>query len=128
VSVGIVLTHVVAILGNGFVRGQPFKPDVVVVMQAGLIVIDEDGSGDMHGIYKAKAFFYFTLAQALLYLGADVDQRPSGRNLKPQLFSITFHYVCLQADCKVQFEPRDSRPILTKEWYCIRRVSANQKA
>ena len=33
-------------------RSQAFQPGVVVLVQAGFIIVDEDGSGNVHGIYQ----------------------------------------------------------------------------
>ena len=49
-GIGVILADVVAIPGDRGVGGQVFQPDLVVVMQPGLIVIDEDAGGDVHGI------------------------------------------------------------------------------
>ena len=44
--VGIVLIAVVAVLAGRGVGSQPLQPDFVVLMQAGLVVVDENRSGD----------------------------------------------------------------------------------
>ena len=49
-GVGVVFPHVVAVLGDWCMGGQLLQPDLVAVMQPGLIVIDEDAGGDVHGI------------------------------------------------------------------------------
>ena len=50
-GVGIVLPHVVALLGHRGVGRQLFQPDVVVVVQARFVVIDEHAGGDVHGVH-----------------------------------------------------------------------------
>jgi hypothetical protein len=41
-GVGVVFTGIMTVLRNGFVRGELFEPHIIVVMQSGLVVIDED--------------------------------------------------------------------------------------
>jgi hypothetical protein len=91
VGVGVVLTHVVAILGDGLMRSQPFQPDLVVMMQTCFIVVDKHGGSDVHGIAEHKTFSDPTFSQALFNLGSDVDQGSPRRYLKPEFFAITFH-------------------------------------
>jgi hypothetical protein len=42
VGVGVVFTHIVTILGNRFMGRQFFEPDVIVVVQPGFVVVDEN--------------------------------------------------------------------------------------
>jgi hypothetical protein len=72
-------------------RGQLFKPFLIVTMQSRFVIVDEDGSGDMHGIHQQKAFGNAAFSQASLDLGSDVDKPPSAWDVKPQLFSERFH-------------------------------------
>jgi hypothetical protein len=83
VRICIVLAHVVTVVRNRFVRGQPFEPNVVVMVQSRLVVIDEDGGGDVHGIDQAEAFFYAALPQTLVDLRRNVDKGPSGGDFEP---------------------------------------------
>jgi len=41
VGIGVVLADIVAILRYGFMRGQLCQPDVIIMMQAGFIVVYE---------------------------------------------------------------------------------------
>ena len=74
---------VVAIIGNRLVRGKFLQPLLVILMQAGLVVINEDGSGDVHGIHEHETFADLALLQASLNLRGNVDEGPSLRNMKP---------------------------------------------
>jgi hypothetical protein len=40
VSVGIVFSHIVAILGHRFVGGKFLQPNLVIVVKPGFVVID----------------------------------------------------------------------------------------
>jgi hypothetical protein len=61
------------------------------MMQTGFIVIDEHRCGDMHGITQNKPFGNTAGVQAFLYLRRNVDKRPTGRDIKPEFFAVTFH-------------------------------------
>jgi len=45
----------------------------------------------MHGVDQDETLLDTTLPQALFHLRRNVDKRPPGPHLKPQLFSVTFH-------------------------------------
>ncbi len=49
----------------------------------------------MHGVHEAETFSDATLFEAVLDLGRDVDERPAGGHVKPQLFAIAFHRINL---------------------------------
>jgi hypothetical protein len=48
VGIGVVFRSIVVVLRVGFLRGKSLQPRFKVGMEAGLIVIDKDGSGDVH--------------------------------------------------------------------------------
>ncbi len=91
VGIGIVLTHVVLVGGHWFVGRDFLQPDIVVVVQAGLVVIDEDRRGDVHGIAEHQTVCYPAFVDALLHFRGDVDKGPACGHLEPQFFSIAFH-------------------------------------
>ena len=72
-------------------RGQMLQPFFVVLQQTGLVVVDKNGSGDVHGIDKDKALPNTALVNALFHLRGDVHKTPARRDLKPELFAIAFH-------------------------------------
>jgi hypothetical protein len=59
------------------VRREFFEPDVVVVMEAGFIVIDEDAGGDVHGVDEAESFADPTLSECGLDLRGDIEEGPA---------------------------------------------------
>ena len=71
--------------------GQLFQPDLVVVVQPGLIVIDEDAGGDVHGVDQDQAFGDAAVSEALLHLGGDIDEGPAAGDLKPEFLAVAFH-------------------------------------
>ena len=82
---------VVEVPGNRFMGGQRFQPLFIILMEARLIVVDEDGRRNMHRINEDEAFSDPALCEAVFHLGGDVDQGSAGRHLKPQLFSVRLH-------------------------------------
>ena len=70
---------IVVILAGGGVRGEFFEPDIVVMEQTVLRIIDKHTGGDVHGIDEAKPLLY---AAAFDQTGdgvGDVDEAaPSG--------------------------------------------------
>jgi len=92
VGVGVVLAGVVvAVLGNGGVGRQLFQPDIIVPMQTGFIVIDEDAGGDVHSVAQDQTLFDAAFPEALFHLRGDVDQGPAPGDLKPQFLAIALH-------------------------------------
>ena len=55
-GIGVVLPHVVLVLLDRCMRCQFFQPHIVVVVQAGFVVIDEHRSGDVHRIGQHQSF------------------------------------------------------------------------
>ena len=54
--VGIVFGSVVAVLAMGFFGSQMFKPPLEVGMESWLVVVNKNGSGDVHSIDETEAF------------------------------------------------------------------------
>ena len=52
--VGIVLVAVVGVLGVGLLGRELLRPLLEIAVQAALIVVDEDGGRDVHGIRQAE--------------------------------------------------------------------------
>ena len=51
-----------------------FKPRFKIVVKTFLVIVDEDGRSDVHGIYEDKSFLNSALAKAVLHLGSNVDE------------------------------------------------------
>src|SRR6266567_5517931 len=55
--VGVVLScSVVMVLVDGFVWRQALEPDLIVVMQSFLIIVDEDRGRDVHRVNQGETF------------------------------------------------------------------------
>ena len=94
VGVGVIFAGAIVPVGAGRrVRRQFFQPDVVIVMESALIVVDEDRRGDVHGVDQAKAFAHAALTDEFLDLRRDVDEPAPARNFKPEIFGERFHAV-----------------------------------
>ena len=93
VSIGVVLTGpIVLVLGNRFMWGEFFQPDVVVVQKPVFRVVDEHRRADVHGIDQTKPFPNSTLADELLHRAGDIDETAALRNFKPEMFGEAFQY------------------------------------
>jgi hypothetical protein len=66
-------------------RCKTRHPTFVVVVETALVVVDEDGRGDMHRVAKQKSFPDAAFPQTTLDLGRDVDECPSSGNVEPKL-------------------------------------------
>jgi hypothetical protein len=109
VGIGIVFTHIVLVLGYRFMGGQFFQPLVIVMVQSGLIIVDKNRCGNMHGIHQDQSFRDPAVIDALLNIGRNIYKRPSGRYLKPQFFPIGSHDILriktLKHAHKIRFLP-----------------------
>ncbi len=76
---------VVPVLVDRRVRRQLFEPYLVIVVQATLIVVDENTRSNVPSRHKAQALLNATFPQALVYLGCDVDKCRASGNVEPQL-------------------------------------------
>ena len=74
----------------GRVRRKFFQPDFVIVVEPTLIVVDEDGRGDVHGVDQAKAFAHPALANELFDLRRDVDEPAPAGDFKPEILRERF--------------------------------------
>jgi len=92
VRIGVVFPGiVVAVLVDWFVRRQFLQPLLIIVVKSPLVIVDEDGRRDVHGIYESESFLDAALAKALSYLRSDIDETAAGRNVEPEFFSVAFH-------------------------------------
>ena len=62
---GVLAGAVVLVLANGGMRGQLLKPLFIVLMQTVLVVIDENGCSDVHGIHKGQYPLSYTTLMPL---------------------------------------------------------------
>jgi hypothetical protein len=91
-GIGIVLAGaVVAILGSWRMRRKFFEPDLIIVKQAFLGVVNENGGGDVHGVDEAKALADAAFADQFLNRRCDVHESPAIGNFKPQLLGERLH-------------------------------------
>ena len=57
-GVSIILAHIMAVAGHGLMGSELFEPHVEIVVQAGFVVVDEDGRRYVHRIYEYQAVGY----------------------------------------------------------------------
>jgi hypothetical protein len=60
-TVGVIFTNIMSILGHRIMRGQSFAPDIKVMMQARFIIVNEDRCRYVHSVYQYESFGYTTL-------------------------------------------------------------------
>src|SRR5262249_1278133 len=82
---------IVSIGARRRVGRQFFQPRLVIVMQPGLIVVDEHRGGDVHRVNQTKTFNPAALTNKFLDFRCDVNESASTRYLKPKMFSERFH-------------------------------------
>jgi hypothetical protein len=79
------------ILRDWLMGRELFQPDIIIMMQAGLIVIDKNGCGNVHCVAQNDPFLNTAFLQAFFYLGRNVNKSSAGRHLKPEFFTIAVH-------------------------------------
>ena len=86
--IGVVFAGPVVSIGVGRrVRRQFFQPQLIIVMKARFVVVDEYRSGDVHGVDQTKTFHYAASVNEFLDLRCDIDEPASIRHFKPKMFS-----------------------------------------
>ena len=92
VGVGVVFAGaVVLVLGSRGMRGEMFEPLFVVFVQAGFVVVDEDGCGDVHGVGEKQTFLDAGFADGFFTVGSDVDEAHAGGDVEGEVFGVGFH-------------------------------------
>src|SRR5512139_1124619 len=91
-GIGIIFADIVAVLFNWLMGSKLLEPDLKVVVKAGFIIVDENRSGNMHGIDQHQSLFDPALFETGFNFWGDIDKCSSSRHLKPQFFSVTLHY------------------------------------
>ena len=86
VGVGIVFAGaVVMILGSGSVRGEFFEPDLVIVVEAGFVVVDENRCGYVHRVDEDKPFFDAAFFDEVFDGAGNVDETDPIGNFKGEI-------------------------------------------
>jgi len=87
VSIGIVLARAIVVidLWAGIEGGKLLQPLRIVAMQAGLVVIDEDAGGDVHGIDQAEALLHARLVHQRLDRRRDIFKARPGRDVEGEV-------------------------------------------
>ncbi len=91
VGVGVVLPDVVAVLRHRGMGGQSLQPEVIVVVQARFIVIDEDRRRDVHRVAEKQSFADAAFPEALLHLRGDVEEGPAAGDAEPEFLAVALH-------------------------------------
>jgi len=88
VCIGVVFAGPVVSIGvRRHVRRQFFQPQLIIVMKAWFVIVDEYRSSDVHGVHQTKTFHYVASVDEFLDLRCDIDEPASIRHFKPKMFS-----------------------------------------
>jgi len=101
VGVGIVLSGLVVLVA-GVAGGEVLEPLADVVDESGLVVVDVDGGGDVHGRDEAEAVVDTGFADDGFNLGRDVDHLVAGFGFVGEVLGVDLHV----------FHPRGGTPPL----------------
>jgi hypothetical protein len=93
VGVGVVLPGAVVGVsrGRGVERGEFLEPTAVVLMQAGLVVVDENAGSDVHGVAEEKALLNAGLGEEILQILSDVKESHPLLEMEREVLSVAFH-------------------------------------
>jgi len=72
-------------------KPEPLEPGVVVAVQAGLVVVDEHGCGDVHRVHEAEAFAHAALRHRLGHAVRDVHEVHPRGHVHGQVDGVRFH-------------------------------------
>ena len=77
-GVTVVLTcPVVTVAADGLMRSQLFKPALVILVEAGLIIINKDGGCNVHCIDQDQSLTDTALPQTRFDFRCDINKGPS---------------------------------------------------
>src|SRR5271167_850694 len=82
---------VMVALGTRVVGRQPFEPSLVIFVQAGLVVVDENRRRDVHRIDEAKPLAHAAFLDRLLNLARDVHEVHPLRHFHSEIFRMRQH-------------------------------------
>src|SRR5258705_1622644 len=93
VRVGVVLARpvVMVALRAGIERRQLLEPALVVLVEAGLVVVDEHTGRDVHRVHQAEPFLDAAPANGLFHLGGDVHELHPRRDFERQRLAEMLH-------------------------------------
>jgi hypothetical protein len=77
------------------VGGQLLQPDLVVAVQAGLVVVDENRCRNVHRVDEYEAIRDSALVDALLHVAGNVDRMPVGWGPRTRVLFYRFSSVFL---------------------------------
>ena len=90
--VSVILTGaIVTIMTHRFMGGELLEPVVVVLDEAGFVVVDVHARRDVHGVHQDQSLRDTGFVDGFLHFVGDIDVFPSAAGLKPELFSVGFH-------------------------------------
>lgn len=83
--------------GTGVKWGKNLQPALIVLMQAGFVVVYEYGGCYVHCIHKAQALLDLAFCYGLSDLVGYIFEAEAGRNVHSQILGMALH-ICSKAD------------------------------
>src|SRR6185437_13297578 len=77
--------------GAGIVGRQLLEPAFVVLVETGLVVVDEDARRDVHGVHETESLLDPALPHRLLDFGGDVHEIHARGNVERERLAEVFH-------------------------------------
>jgi hypothetical protein len=91
-GIGVILPcAVMLILTDRGVGSKALEPNLIVVVQPGLIIINEHRGRNVHGVHQHQPLLYAALWHGLFHLLGDIDKPTPSRQMHDQFFTIAIH-------------------------------------
>jgi len=84
---------IVPVRVDRFMRSKFFQPLLVIVVQAGFIIIDKNRGGYVHGVNQARTIMNATFAHAILQLMCYVNEAATIGEIVPKFLTVGFHVI-----------------------------------
>ena len=73
-------------------RGQFFEPDLIIMMEAGFVVVDKDRCGYVHRIAEDKSIFNPTFFHEPFHGAGNIHKSNTIWDFKGQILGQRFHF------------------------------------
>lgn len=90
-GIGVVLSTIVLVLGMGLLRSELLQPDLIVVVQARLVVVDENRCCYVHRVHQYKTIPNAALRHQSLNFVVNGNDGPTPGHVHPNFFCQRFH-------------------------------------
>ena len=84
---------VMVALGARVERRELLEPALVVLVQPGLVIVDEHRRGDVHGVNQTKTLGNAAAPDEIFNRRGNVDEPSTARDFEPEMFGQRFHWL-----------------------------------